>query len=123
MNTNFKVIGLTRLGIKLKSTAPEADARTNRPSELSITEMTVLQPQLKNLFYLELNMCGSIYFICHLLRTPDAVTHFETENSEQPVSTMKSRTTLDDVLETIKLLEEEPEHLPKPKSVSYFSKF
>ena len=28
MNTNFKVIGLTRLGIKPKSTAPEADALT-----------------------------------------------------------------------------------------------
>ena len=32
--------------------------------------------------------------------------------------TLKSRTTLDDVLATIKQLEEEPEHLPKPKSVS-----
>ena len=32
--TNFKVIGLTRLGIKPKSTAPEADALTTRPSEL-----------------------------------------------------------------------------------------
>ncbi|CAK8678836.1 unnamed protein product [Clavelina lepadiformis] len=30
--------------------------------------------------------------------------------------TLKSRTTLDDVLATIKQLEEEPEHLPKPKS-------
>ena len=34
MNTNFKVIGLTRLEIKSKSTAPEADALTTRPSEL-----------------------------------------------------------------------------------------
>ena len=35
MNTNVKVIGLTRLGIKPKSTvAPEADALTTRPSEL-----------------------------------------------------------------------------------------
>ena len=34
MNTNFKVIGLNRLGIKLKSTAPEPDALTTRPSEL-----------------------------------------------------------------------------------------
>ena len=34
MNTNFKVIGLTRLGIKPKSTAPEADVYTTRPSEL-----------------------------------------------------------------------------------------
>ena len=34
VNTNFKVIGLTRLGIKPKFTAPEADALTTRPSEL-----------------------------------------------------------------------------------------
>ena len=34
MNTNFKVIGLTRLGIESKSTAPEADALTTQPSEL-----------------------------------------------------------------------------------------
>ena len=36
MNTNFKVIGLTRLGIKTQSTASEADALTTRPSELLI---------------------------------------------------------------------------------------
>ena len=34
MNTNFKVIGLTLLEIKLESTAPEADAFITRPSEL-----------------------------------------------------------------------------------------
>ena len=34
MNTNFKVISLTRLGIKPESVAPEADAFTTRPSEL-----------------------------------------------------------------------------------------
>ena len=34
MNTNFKVIGLTRLGIKSKSTASEADALFTRPSDL-----------------------------------------------------------------------------------------
>ena len=34
MNTNFKVIGLTRLGIKPKSTASKADALSSRPSEL-----------------------------------------------------------------------------------------
>ena len=33
MNTNFKIIGLTRLGIKPKSTAPEADPLTTPPSE------------------------------------------------------------------------------------------
>ena len=32
MNTNFKVIGLTRLGIKPESTAPEPDTLTTRPS-------------------------------------------------------------------------------------------
>ena len=34
VNSNFKVIGLTRLGIKPESTAHEADALTTRPSEL-----------------------------------------------------------------------------------------
>ena len=34
MNTNFKVIGLTRLGIKPESTAPEAEALITRPSKL-----------------------------------------------------------------------------------------
>ena len=34
--TNFKVIGLTRLGIKTQSIAPAADALTTRPSELLI---------------------------------------------------------------------------------------
>ena len=34
MNTNFKVLGLTRLGIKPESTAPEADTLISRPFEL-----------------------------------------------------------------------------------------
>ena len=34
MNTNFKVVCLTRLGIKPKSTVTEVDALTTRPSEL-----------------------------------------------------------------------------------------
>ena len=34
MNINFTVIGLTRLGIKPKSTASEADALATRPFEL-----------------------------------------------------------------------------------------
>ena len=34
MNTNFKAICLTRLRIKPKSIAAEADALTTRPSEL-----------------------------------------------------------------------------------------
>ena len=33
-STDTRVIGLTRLGIKPKSTAPEVDALTIRPSEL-----------------------------------------------------------------------------------------
>ena len=36
VNTNFKVIGLTRLGIKTQSTALEADTFTTRLSELLI---------------------------------------------------------------------------------------
>ena len=35
MSAKFKAIGLSRLGIKAKSTAPDADALTTRPSELS----------------------------------------------------------------------------------------
>ena len=34
MNRNFEVMGMIRLGIKPECTAPEADALTNRPSEL-----------------------------------------------------------------------------------------
>ena len=34
VNTNFKVIGQTRLGIKPESTALEADDLTTRPSDL-----------------------------------------------------------------------------------------
>ena len=41
MNTNFKVTGLIRLGIKPKSTAFEADALTTRPSELLIKQELV----------------------------------------------------------------------------------
>ena len=37
MNTNFKVIGLTRLGTKPESTALEADALTTRPSDLWVS--------------------------------------------------------------------------------------
>ena len=36
MHTNFKVIGLTRLGIKSKCTALEAEAVTTRLSELFV---------------------------------------------------------------------------------------
>ena len=36
MNTNFKLIALTRLGIKPESTALETDALTTRPPELLV---------------------------------------------------------------------------------------
>ena len=41
MNTNFKVIGVTRLGIKPKSTAPEADALTTLPEADALTTGSV----------------------------------------------------------------------------------
>ena len=40
MNTNFKVVGLSRLGINPKSTASEEDAFTTRPFKL-LTIITV----------------------------------------------------------------------------------
>ena len=43
VNTNFKVIGFARLGIKPKSTAPEADALTTRKSELFINSLELVQ--------------------------------------------------------------------------------
>ena len=49
MNTNFKVIGLTRLAIKPESRAPEADALTTWPSELlSNCNMTVENYGIQN---------------------------------------------------------------------------
>ena len=47
MNTNFKAIGLTRLGIKPKTTVPEEDALTTRPSEI----ITTVQLQQNDLRY------------------------------------------------------------------------
>ena len=55
MNTNFKVIGLTRLGIKPKSVAPQADALTTILT-LSLADFVVsilmlvdtVTPQLAN---------------------------------------------------------------------------
>ena len=41
---NFAVIGLTRLGIKPKSTAPEADAFTTPPSELVVKKIVDFPP-------------------------------------------------------------------------------
>ena len=45
MNTNFKVIGLTRFGIKPKSTAPEADAVITWPFKL-FDDVAVMKVQL-----------------------------------------------------------------------------
>ena len=42
MNTNFKVVGLTRLGIKPESTVLEADALTIWPSEQATAVGTVV---------------------------------------------------------------------------------
>ena len=36
MNTNVKVMGLTRLDIKLKSTVPEVDALIAKPSDVEM---------------------------------------------------------------------------------------
>ena len=41
MNSNFKVIGLTRLAIKSELTAPEADTLVTRPFELFTSEIYV----------------------------------------------------------------------------------
>ena len=46
MNTNFKVIGLTRLGIKPKSTAPETNALTTRPSDLNCLNFSFWRMQI-----------------------------------------------------------------------------
>ena len=48
MNTYVKVIGLTRLGVKPESTAPEADALTTRLSELMVSSM-MHEKQMKTL--------------------------------------------------------------------------
>ena len=51
MNSNFQTIGLTRLGMKLESTTPEADALNTRPSQLFTI---VLSEQF--LYYLTANI-------------------------------------------------------------------
>ena len=43
VNSNFKVIGLTRLGIETQSTALKSDALTIRPSELLIGHAIISQ--------------------------------------------------------------------------------
>ena len=68
MNTNFKVIGLTRLGIKLKFAAPEANALVTRPSELLMPAMptslhlsSLLETKTKKQIRLS-NVMGAIAF-------------------------------------------------------------
>ena len=46
MNTNFKVIDLTRLGIKPKSTAPEAGTLTSRKFYLQVINFRTASPEL-----------------------------------------------------------------------------
>ena len=48
MNTNFKVIGLTLVGIKPESTAPEADALATRLSELLISHGRMMVLAMKH---------------------------------------------------------------------------
>ena len=64
MNTNFQVIGLTRLGIKPKSTAPEADAHTTRSSELKRhVEVQIYRP-----FLLAVEQNFALLVILHISR-------------------------------------------------------
>ena len=60
MHTNFKFIGLTRLGIKPKSTAPEADALTTRSSELLIFNFIEIHVILYSIY-------EDIVFLLHLI--------------------------------------------------------
>ena len=49
MNTNFKVIGLIRLGITPESTVPEADALTTRAVlQFSLTSLAPEEEVLKS---------------------------------------------------------------------------
>ena len=72
VNTYFKVIGLTRLWIKLKSTAPEADAFTTQPSELFnyyviLTFEHLVRPSSKCLWHIFLNcFANNSYVIVQL---------------------------------------------------------
>ena len=75
MNTNVIVIGLTRLGIKPKFTAPEANALTTRPSELlngiirkAVKLWNNLEKNIKELFFNKFrieykNLLMEVYFL------------------------------------------------------------
>ena len=76
MNTNFKVIGLTQLEINPKSTAPEADALTTRPSELLMPAMptSVTAPTLETNSDFNLSLCLSHVFLSsHLISSSAAL--------------------------------------------------
>ena len=55
MNTNFTVIGLTRLGIKPESTAQETDALTTRPLEIHNEELREIRYKNQNVSSLNLS--------------------------------------------------------------------
>ena len=68
MNTNFKVIGLTQLGIKPKAAVTVAYALTSRPPELLMSAMptslhlrSLLKPKTKKQTHL-CNVMGAIAF-------------------------------------------------------------
>ena len=50
MNTNFKIIGLTRLGIKPESTAQEQTLCTTRQSELLNINSNKINSNIKKLY-------------------------------------------------------------------------
>ena len=67
MDTNLNVIGWNRLRIKPKSTAPEADAFTTRPSELS-TNLLRGQKLCDSLAFLMKTECLSKYLKINEIR-------------------------------------------------------
>ena len=67
MNTNFKVIGLTRLAIKPKSTAREADVLTTRSYKLLKQLKTKLRSKICNLaFFLVQVIFIILLFVAYL---------------------------------------------------------
>ena len=84
MNTNFKVIGLTRLGIKSKSTAPEADTLTTRQFELGhakvVIQRFIVRVEIALTSFICLNLTGStstIFFglFCRRIAFAEKIQH------------------------------------------------
>ena len=72
VNTKFKVIGLTRLVIKPKSTAPEADALTIRSTKLLMPAMPIslhLGSLLDTNTKKQTHLCNVMGCNCFLLQT------------------------------------------------------